>query len=399
MKYIFRKFSSLSALATKEEILIGYTFPYYFITALYIINLYFVLVYKNSYILIFIIYGIMPVAENYLSFDIKNPSKEEQKALKKQFRWKIPLYVSLLFDWISLVSLMRVMLYEEGSLVYKFGIFIALSTIQASSINVSHEIFHKRDKFSQILGTLNLSKNMYMHFFLEHTIGHHRNVATYQDPATSRKDETYYEFLPRTLIGTYSHAWEIENERCMHEYKTAKIWKNKMYFFTICLFLVPLFVYMIGGFKAMLLHLIIAFGSINLLESVNYLEHYGLLRKKFENGEYENVNITHSWNAPHRLTNYLLFKLQRHSDHHENSLKPYQTLCSYDQSPTLPFGYGVGIILVLFPSCWFNIMNPVLESYKKTQAPPIELSRETSSKIIKFLIWVNIGIITLMMIQ
>ena len=84
----------------------------------------------------------------------------------------------------------------------------------------------------------------------------------------------------------------------------------------------------IYGFQAGILFLITAYGGIFYLEAINYLEHYGLLRKKLTNGEYEKVTIKHSWNAPHRFSNYLLFKLQRHSDHHENSLKPYQTLVS-----------------------------------------------------------------------
>jgi alkane 1-monooxygenase len=399
MKHILGKVSYLSPIPTNEWISVVQTFPYYLTSFLYIINLYFTHVYKNSFTLVFLVYGILPIAENYISFDIKNPTKQEQKILRKQFRWKIPLYMSIVLDWISLVSLMKVILYTEGSYIFKIGILISIGTIQGSSINVSHEIIHKKDKFSQIIGTLNLTKNMYMHFFIEHLTGHHRNVATYTDPATSRKDETFYEFLPRTLIGSYTNAWKIENERCMYEYKTTRTWKNKMYFFTLCHFLVPLFIYTIGGFKAMLLHLLIAFLSITGLEIVNYLEHYGLLRKKLDNGEYEIVNVTHSWNAPHRLTNYFLFKLQRHSDHHENSRKPYQTLCSYEKSPTLPFGYSAGCILALFPPWWFNIMNPVLESYKKTQKPPEELSRETNSKIVKFLFWINILLITLLMIQ
>jgi alkane 1-monooxygenase len=116
----------------------------------------------------------------------------------------------------------------------------------------------------------------------------------------------------------------------------------------------------------MILFLAEAVFSIIYLEAINYLEHYGLARKRLPNGEYEKVTIRHSWNAPHRISNYLLFKLQRHSDHHENSLKPYQTLLSLEESPELPHGYVLMIIMVFIPSVWFRIMDPLVEEYRKT---------------------------------
>lgn len=119
----------------------------------------------------------------------------------------------------------------------------------------------------------------------------------------------------------------------------------------------------------MLTHFVIAFMSVVLLEIINYIEHYGLQRKKLDNGDYENVTIKHSWNAPHRLSNYLLFKLQRHSDHHENALKPYQILCSYDESPTLPTGYLGCILLAIYPKIWFKIMNHLLNHISKGEIP------------------------------
>ena len=108
-------------------------------------------------------------------------------------------------------------------------------------------------------------------------------------------------------------------------------------------------IYWIFGLQSTIIHLIIAFGAIFYLEAINYIEHYGLERKKLANGEFEKVTIMHSWNAPHRFTNYLFFKLQRHSDHHENSMKPYQTLTSLDKSPFLPHGYTLMIFMSFFP--------------------------------------------------
>ena len=105
--------------------------------------------------------------------------------------------------------------------------------------------------------------------------------------------------------------------------------------------------------------------SIFYLEAINYLEHFGLQREKLPNGEYEKVTIRHSWNAPHRFTNYLLFKLQRHSDHHENATKPYQTLLSLDESPQLPYGYAICVLMAFFPGVWHSVMDPLVEEYEK----------------------------------
>lgn len=123
-------------------------------------------------------------------------------------------------------------------------------------------------------------------------------------------------------------------------------------------------IYLLFGLQPTIIHCLMAFMSVVYLEAINYIEHYGLSRKKLANGEYEKVTILHSWNAPHRFTNYLLFKLQRHSDHHENSSKPFQTLVSMDQSPFLPHGYTLMIIMSFFPKFWFRIMDPLADAYQ-----------------------------------
>lgn len=120
-------------------------------------------------------------------------------------------------------------------------------------------------------------------------------------------------------------------------------------------------VYVGFGPKATLFFLAQGFLSIFFLEVINYIEHYGLRRKKLEDGSYEKVTIRHSWNAPHRFTNYILFKLQRHSDHHENAMKPYQTLVTFNESPQLPHGYSLMVNMAIFPSVFFKIMNPLVD--------------------------------------
>jgi alkane 1-monooxygenase len=168
-----------------------------------------------------------------------------------------------------------------------------------------------------------------------------------------------------------------------------------MIYFTLATVGVPLSLFLFFGFKVMMAHFLIASFSVIYLEAINYIEHYGLQRKKLEDGTFENVNITHSWNAPHRFSNYILFKLQRHSDHHENSLKPYQTLCTYDQSPELPNGYAVCLILAFFPSVWFEVMNPLVAAFKDGGKPTQEVKEKTAKVLMSFIVKLNLFLITL----
>lgn len=152
--------------------------------------------------------------------------------------------------------------------------------------------------------------SLYIHWTVEHVIGHHRNVATPLDPATAPKDITFYKFYPRTVKGTWLSCYEIEKQKGKPTYLNLAILSLVSNVVTSAL------VYHFYGSKALLVYIIGGVISFSLLEAINYIEHYGLLRKKLPNGEYERVNIRHSWNTPHRFTNYFMFKLQRHSDHH-----------------------------------------------------------------------------------
>lgn len=174
-----------------------------------------------------------------------------------------------------------------------------------------------------------------MHFTIEHLYGHHKWVSTPLDPATAPQGMTLYQFVPRSIVGSYRSAF-----------------KTNPLFVALSTIIEALFVGAIWKYydtKTTLFFLSYAAGGIFILELINYIEHYGLQRRLKEDGTYERVNIRHSWNAPHRISNYLFFKLQRHSDHHENGLKPYQTLCSYEDSPQLPHGYLVCLLIALYP--------------------------------------------------
>lgn len=249
----------------------------------------------------------------------------------------------------------------ELSILQSFFLVHTVGYRGASNINVAHELLHKNNIIDKIMGITTLSKNMYLHFYIEHIQGHHKRVATKEDSATSKRNETLYQFLPRSIIGSWMSAWHIEEKRLG---KKEFSLHNRMHIFLICYLLMPIMIYFLYDFSGVFFFLSSAIMSIMVLETINYIEHYGLERKEISPGIYEKISIKHSWNAPHRFTNYLFFKLQRHSDHHENALKPYQTLCSYEDSPFLPHGYTVCIFLATNPKAWFEVMNEVLDDYK-----------------------------------
>jgi alkane 1-monooxygenase len=382
----------------KKDNLICYTFQYYSILLLFLTSFFFTQ-FGYSFLVICFIFGSLPLLDYYIVHDNKNPTKEEQKKLKNDFRYKVPIYITIIFDWILLIYSIYLINYSERGLLFKLGIFLSVSLMQGTSINLSHEINHKLSKWKRIFGTFNLSKNLYMHFLIEHNEGHHKNVSTPIDPASSQKNESLYQFLPRTIIGGFFSAWEIEKRLCNQKYGKSFSIYNRMIYFTASYIMIPLTIFLIFNFKVMLTHFFIAFMSVILLETINYIEHYGLKRNKLEDGTYENVTIKHSWNAPHRVSNYLLFKLQRHSDHHENALKPYQVLCSYDESPTLPTGYAGCLLLAFYPKIWFKIMNPLVDVYSKGEMPSKQLNQKLQEYMLSYIWTINYILLAINVVQ
>ena len=214
----------------------------------------------------------------------------------------------------------------------------------------------------------------YMHFYLEHNRGHHVHVATPIDPATSRKNEHFYKFWFRSVFKGYASAWNIEIEGLKRKNKSILSLQNQMIWFHLlpilfCTLLTIAFSYLTGGiaWQVPVFFFTQSILAFTLLEQVNYIEHYGIVRNQDENGKYERVTQLHSWNANQLVSNFFLFQLQRHSDHHLNAIRRYQVLKHYDESPQLPHGYPTMIILALFPPIWFRMMNPRLENWKTDQ--------------------------------
>ncbi|OMJ87116.1 hypothetical protein SteCoe_11266 [Stentor coeruleus] len=240
-------------------------------------------------------------------------------------------------------------------------------------------------------------KSLYMHFYSEHLYGHHKYVSTPNDPATAKFGQTLYAYIPQTLKGSFINTWKRE---CKAAEKLGKSPYSLHNHFIQWLSIEAIFTFSIWcawGWKTLGLFLFQAFLSVWMLETINYIRHYGLQRKKQANGLYEPVTTKHSWNAPQTLQNLILLKLQRHSDHHANAYKPYQTLLSCEDSPNLPCGYAVCVLASFFPPVWFGIVNPLAEATNK-QGRPNDEQMEKSNSSLKIWLAIQTSIVTILAI-
>ena len=237
------------------------------------------------------------------------------------------------------------------------GLTLTAGLVNGIAINTAHELGHKRESAERWLSKIALAPTAYGHFFVEHNRGHHVRVATPEDPASSRLGETYWRFWPRTVLGSLRSAWHLETTRHRLRGRTPWTWRNDIlnaWAMTAVLYAALVAALGPGTLPFLVLQAVIGF---SVLEAVNYLEHYGLRRQRNAAGRYEKVDPRHSWNSDRLTTNVFLFQLQRHSDHHANPLRRYQTLRSFDVSPQLPAGYAAMLILALIPPLWRRVMD------------------------------------------
>ena len=231
-------------------------------------------------------------------------------------------------------------------------------------INISHELAHRVDnKLEPFLSKLILWSVLYMHWGLEHVVGHHRHVATPGDPATAKLGQSFYAFWPQTVFGSFRSAWDFEKARMAKIQEPLWSAKNRVVQFIVLQLALVFFIFLFLGTASLIYMLIQSFTAISLLEVVNYIEHYGLLRKEID-GKYESVKPYHSWNSSNLVTNTFLFNLQRHSDHHYKPGRRYQILRHFDESPQLPTGYAGMINLAVIPPLWRSIMDPKVKAYR-----------------------------------
>ena len=308
---------------------------------------------------------VVPFVELFIKADATNLDEVEEALAKKNKSYDLILYVAVVLQYYSLWLFLHAVQDNNLNNWELTGRIASMGLLCGTfGINVAHELGHRVNKFEQLLAKMLLLTSLYMHFFIEHNKGHHKHVATTADPSTAKYNQSLYAFWPQTLIGTYLSAWKIANEELK---KKGKFWfslQNEMLQFQLIQLALVIGIYLIFGWNAALFFLIAAFIGGLLLESVNYIEHYGLTREATGDHQYERVQPHHSWNSNHIIGRIMLFELSRHSDHHYLASRKYQVLRSLDNAPQMPTGYPGMILLSLVPPIWFKVMNKQMKKYQ-----------------------------------
>lgn len=312
-----------------------------------------------------VIYGLVPLLDGWVGSDAGNPPATAIESLENDPYYRWVLIASFPLQMLGLVVGAWVATTASLSMLQWLGLAITVGIASGSGINTAHEWGHKRGRFAAWMSKLSLAPAAYGHFHVEHNRGHHKNAATPGDPASARLGESFWRFLPRAMIGSLRSAWRIERARLHAQGRPAASPDNDIlqaWSMTVVLYSLLILAF---GWAVLPFLLVQAFYGAALLEAVNYIEHYGLLRRRDGNGRYVRCEPEHSWNANQIVSNLMLYQLQRHSDHHANPRRAYQTLRHFDDSPQLPFGYAALIPLVYFPRVWFALMDRrVLDHYR-----------------------------------
>lgn len=314
-----------------------------------------------------IAYGVGPLLDAWLGEDENNPPEAVVPQLEADLYYRVLTWITVPLHFVALVGCA----WWAGTQALSWWAWLALAYTaglgSGLGINTGHELGHKHTRLEQWLAKLVLAVPFYGHFCVEHNRGHHRHVATPEDPASARMGESIYRFALREIPGAIRRAWILERERLAREGRSVWSPRNAILQSHAVALLLQ------GG-------LVVAFGWTMLpflaihnavawwqLTSANYVEHYGLLRERLPDGRYERPQPHHSWNANHTYTNLMLFQLERHSDHHANPSRRYQSLRHFPDLPQLPSGYQGMFPIAYLPPLWFRVMDPRLMALKQVR--------------------------------
>ncbi|MDZ7936055.1 MAG: alkane 1-monooxygenase [Emticicia sp.] len=367
---------------------IGFAWGYSFI-ALFLLGYYYISPNWTFFVFIYA-YGLIPMLDELVSRDSQNASTEEYEKLLNDRYFDFLVYSHVYIQYFMLLWGCYALTHDNLTWYQIFGLMLSQGVYASTIINVAHELGHRKSLIAQFHARAALISVCYMHFFVEHNRGHHTHVATPLDPATARKNQTVFQFWKQSLLGGFRSAWNIEKKLLQKENKKTWSVNNEM-IWAVILPILLCFVLTVSFSTSTqeILWIVPAFFAVQSLiailslECVNYIEHYGILRKQLENGRYEKVNPLHSWNANHFYSNLLLFHLQRHSDHHAYAARPYQVLRHFDESPQLPYGYTMMILMSLVPPIWFRVMNKRLEEWQKNSVDSEHIMKVVKAVCVK----------------
>ena len=313
---------------------------------------------------IFIVWIIFPIIDFFTGQipGYKFNSKQEEKFFERRWSFRLVLYSWIPFQFAFLTWAC----FRSAELSITSIRFLALAAntglMAAEGINVAHELLHKRNSLEVYIAEILLVCACYGHFIIEHAIGHHKNVATPQDPATMRFGESFYSFLPRTVFGGFRSALMIEKSRLRSEGKSPWSVRNRVLRYSLSSILIILAINIVIGRNASLFFVLQAFFAIVLLEQINAIEHYGLNRKISKSGYYESVKPQHSWDTGDRFSNFLLFKLQNHADHHTRRLN-FPIKHGFRSNPEFKTNADFLFVQILLKDTKLYLFVPKVQSY------------------------------------
>jgi len=309
----------------------------------------------------FFTFILVPFLETILPIAKQNLSQKELLSKDKNKFFNVILYLNIPIVYGLIGYFLWSLSFEQYSITELVGLTISLGiVVGANGINIAHELGHRKLHFERVFGKILLLPALYMHFFIEHNFGHHLHAATPQDPATAKYNQSIYSFWFSSIKGQYIKAWSIQKSLLGRAKLPFLSGKNDMIWYTLIQFGYLMSVYLFLGELAVGLALCIALSGVLLLETINYIQHYGLKRNKKASGRYERISEIHSWNSNHVLGRILLYELTRHSDHHYRAHKKFQLLEYHQSGPQMPFGYTTSMVLALAPPLWFLVMNPII---------------------------------------
>ncbi len=304
----------------------------------------------------------VPLLEQWSQGSKANPTAEEEQQRKNHTVFDallfatIPLHLALLGSYLWLVSRGA---FAGGEAV---GAFLTAGiSCGTYGINAAHEMGHRPSRRWRAAARTMLFTSLYTHFLVEHNRGHHKHVSTEADPASAPRGQSVYGFWARSISGSARHAWQLEARRCHRKGWSVLSWHNEVLVGWVLQVLAIVAVGLALGAPAAFAWLGAGFVGILLLETVNYVEHYGLRRAMGSHGRPEPVRPVHSWNSNRLLGRALLFDLTRHSDHHAHASRAYPLLRHHDDAPQMPAGYPAMILLSLAPPLFFRAIHPVLD--------------------------------------
>lgn len=312
---------------------------------------------------------LVPIAEQLIPLNSINlsTSEKQRKRVHPIFDWMLYLNVPIIFTCIILMCFQ--IRNPEVSLLEKIVMNISVGVVLgANGINVAHELGHRNRKYEKWLAEIILVPVFYSHFTTEHNIGHHNYVGTHRDPATAKRNQHVFSFWWQSVTGCFASAIQ-------HQFKISKkknegfiSLKNPIVRGWILQMIYLGLIYLFFGTESLLYCINAGIIGFLLLETINYIEHYGLSRKLTGANTYERISARHSWNSDHTFGRIILYELTRHSDHHYHTGKKYQILDHIDPSPQLPCGYPAAILISFIPPVWYKMVHPVLDKFQADHA-------------------------------